>query len=230
MKRPEFFVNPPGGRYFCCVSPRMNTTGREIPVIGIVGGIGAGKSTVARELAALGCSLINADVIGYDVLNEPDVRQLARRRWGQRVFDAGGKVDRKALGEIVFDDPVELEALNGIMWPRIRRRIEERIEQVRRDVSIPAVVLDAAVLFEAGWDDLCSHVLFVAAPDEVRARRALERGWDQQAWRKREKLQFSLDSKAARCYGTVDSSSSVSHLRQKVQKVFRQIIHDAERS
>ncbi len=197
-------------------------------MIALVGGVAAGKSTAAREFAALGCEPIDADAIGYELLADPDVRQRLRRYWGGRIFRPDGSVDRKALGEIVFADPTEMEKLNRVMQPRIRRSIEAKIAEAQKKTDVAAIVLDAAILFEAGWDDLCTHVLFVNAPEAVRIQRAAERGWNEQAWRAREKSQISLDRKAAECYGQLDNSSSVSYLREQVRRVFHRIVPKAD--
>jgi dephospho-CoA kinase len=200
------------------------------PVIGVVGGIGAGKSTVAAELVRLGCGLIDADAIGHELLSDPDVQAELRRRWGEGGFGPDGGVDRGALARRVFHDPQELAALNAIMHPRMRRRMEERIARLAQDPSAAAVVIDAAVLFEAGWDDLCTHVVFVQAPEDARARRVqASRGWDRATWTAREKSQISLDSKARRCYVVLENSSSVSRLQEQVRKLFCRVIHVAER-
>ncbi len=198
------------------------------PVIGLVGGVGAGKSTAAAEFEALGCLRIDADRIGHDVLGEAEVADELRRRWGETVFAPDGAVDRQAVGKIVFADPAELTALNEITWPRIGQRIAERIAEAQAAPGVLAVVLDAAVMFEAGWDRLCSHVLFVEAPDADRAGRAIAKGLGEKDWRNREKSQFSLDRKRSRCYRELDSSSSVSHLREQIRRAFHQITSRAD--
>ena len=100
----------------------MSEAHRNKPVIGIVGGVGAGKSAAAAQFAALGCMLIDGDAIGHEVLTDPQVRQELQDRWGRRVLTADGLVDREALGQIVFANPADLEALNRMTWPRIRAR------------------------------------------------------------------------------------------------------------
>ena len=201
------------------------------PVIGIVGGIGAGKSTVARELEALGCARIDADAIGHELLSAPDVREFFRRRWGERVFAADGSVDRKVVADIVFSDSAELAALNTQMHPRIRRELEQAVAAAQADESISAVVLDAAVLFEAGWDGLCTHRLFIRATDEVRKQRATSaRGWNAQAWIRREKTQFSLDTKESGCDDVIDNSASILHLRGRIRKSLERILRNAGQS
>ena len=198
---------------------------KKKPVIGIVGGIGSGKSTVADELAALGCLLIDADEIGHALLSEPQVLRQLRRRWGEGIFDSHRKVDRHSLGEIVFADASELSALNGILHPLIRSRIEEWITEAYRRKDVVAVVLDAAVLFEAGWDDLCTHLIFVASSPRRRLERVrLQRGWDEENWKVRENFQNSLDKKQEMCDYTIDNSSSESHLAEQTLKLFKRII------
>ena len=199
-------------------------TGGGKPVIGIVGGIGAGKSAAAAELVAMGCRLIDADRIGHEVLDHEEVRRQVRERWGDGVFDPDGQVNRKVLASQVFADPDELKALNEILHPSMRRRMAEQIAVAASDPAAAGVVLDAAVLFEAGWDDLCSHVVFVSAPDEQRyARVSAGRGWTRAEWEKREKSQISLDKKAAKCDSTIDNRTSVSRLREQVRKLFHRI-------
>jgi dephospho-CoA kinase len=196
----------------------------SLPVIGVVGGVGSGKSLAAQCLTELGCALIDADKLGHEVLQEDQVVAAVRQRWGDDVLTRTGQVDRRALGEIVFADPAELAVLSEITWPCIGRRIRERIDEHVRRRDVPAVVLDAAVLFEAGWNTMCTHTVFVDAPEDLRLRRVLDRGWSEGVWRKREKSQISLDAKRRRCYATVDNSSSLAHLRTQIRRLFSRIV------
>jgi dephospho-CoA kinase len=194
------------------------------PVIGILGGVGSGKSTAAAEFAALGCRLVDADRIGHELLTEPDVLAEVRRRWGDGVLGPDAKVSRAALAEVVFRSPAELEALNAILQPRIRRRMESAIAEAQADESAKAVVLDAAVLLEAGWDDLCTHLVFISAPALDRRRRVAEsRHWSGEVWEAREKSQISLDKKASRCDYTLDNRLGASFLREQVRVIFHRI-------
>jgi dephospho-CoA kinase len=198
----------------------------EKPVIGIVGGVGSGKSTVAAALAELGCAVVDCDAIGHERLADGDVRDEIRRRWGDEVFDHEGQVDRDALAAVVFANADELAALGAIMHPRIRRRMMEQIDRARQDPSVAAIVVDGAVLFEAGCDALCTHLVFVDAPAAERQRRVREqRGWDVESWRRREKSQIPLDKKAESCDYTIGNSSSVSHLRERIRQLFNTLVH-----
>jgi len=209
----------------------MKTPRSDKPVIGIVGGIGAGKSTVAAEFGRLGCAVIDADAIGHGLLERDDVRGALRDRWGEAIFDGSGRVRREALAEAVFAGRGELDYLNRLLHPRIRAEMEAEIERIRRQPDVAAVVIDAAVLFEAAWDDLCTDLVFVEAPDETRAQRVLEqRGWNKAVWQEREKSQLPLDRKAARCLYHICSSSGVSHLRDRVCDLLHRIVKPADRS
>ena len=203
----------------------MGTSDSSIPVIGVVGGVGSGKSTVASQFAALGCAVIDGDAIGHELLRKEDVRQEIHHRWGDAVFTDTGEVNRRALAKVVFTDETQLSALNQILHPRIRSRIVEEIKSFQGE-DFPAIVLDAAVLFEAGWDDLCSKTIFVDTPLKERLLRLRRtRGWDQQVAQDRESSQISLDKKAARCCYIVNNRSNVSHLHEQVRRFLHQIIH-----
>jgi dephospho-CoA kinase len=199
------------------------------PVIGIVGGVGAGKTAAAAEFAALGCRVIDADAVGHRLLDRPAVRDALIRRWGEGILAADGAIDRAAVARIVFADAEELPALNALVHPLIRERLEAEVAAARTDAAAPAVVIDAAVLFEAGWDDLCTHTVFVEAPEAVRAERSRGRGWSAEDWSAREKSQIPLDTKAGMCDYTIDNSSSVSHLREQVRTLFHEVTRPVDR-
>ena len=199
------------------------------PVIGLLGGVGAGKSTVAAELVRLGCALVDADAIGHDLLKDPQVHARFRRQWGEEVLDAAGHIDRSAVARRVFDSPADLRRLNAITHPRIRRGIMEQLRRYQADPSVPAIVLDAALLLETDWYKLCTAMVFVSAPGELRRRRvASSRGWTGPAWIRRENSQKPLDIKAAKSEYVIENSSTLARLREQVRSVFRQIVHPAE--
>jgi len=206
----------------------MNTSPPKKPVIGIVGGIGSGKSTVAAQFVKLGCALVDADRIGHALIEQDEVRRELKARWPDAVAP-DGNVDRQALGERVFNDPRQLGELNGIMHPRIGRAMSQQIDEAMADPKVPGIVVDAAVLLEACWDKLCTQLIFVHCPASVRAGRVrTSRGWEVETWRQRENSQISLDKKRQRCDYTVDNSSSVSHLNEQVRRIFSRLLHVAD--
>ncbi len=201
------------------------TTARDKPVIGLLGGIGSGKSTVAAELAALGCGCVDADTIGHELLKDPQVKAELAERWGQGIFDEAGNVNRKALAEAAFASRQETDALNIIMHPRIRRRMVDQIDAFGADPSARAVVIDAALLLETDWHELCDVFIFISTPEDLRAERVRQvRGWDSRTLKRRENLQIPLDIKADKADYTVNNSLSESSLREQIRLVFHRII------
>src|SRR5690242_10742265 len=130
-------------------------------VVGLLGGVASGKSLVARQLVDLGAGLLDGDGAGHEVLRLPGVERLVRDRWGDAVFAADGSVDRRALARIVFapppDGPRELEHLEQITHPRITQRLREQIAVLAAQRR-PAAVLDAPVMFKAGWNEYCDFI------------------------------------------------------------------------
>src|SRR4051794_17935282 len=122
------------------------------PVVGLIGGIGSGKSRVAAEFARRGARVIAGDQLGHEALRQPDVKARVVQRWGPNVLDAAGEVERRKLAAIVFADDAELRALEAIVFPWIESRIAEEIAKTRQDAAVALILLDAAVLLEAGWN------------------------------------------------------------------------------
>jgi dephospho-CoA kinase len=176
---------------------------RRIPVIGVVGGIGSGKSAVTRWVAER-CNVlvVDADQLGHQALRFDDVKSALRQRFGDGIFDESGEVRRGALARCVFGDSDQQRAarhdLERIVHPVIERQAVELIDQAARE-GREAVLLDAAVLFEAGWQNRCDAVVFVEAPDDVRQRRVAARnGWSPAELRRRESSQLGLKEKRER--------------------------------
>ena len=121
-------------------------------LIGLTGGIGSGKSTVAAILSELGASVIDADKVGHDVyLPGSEGFRLVREAFGDGVVGADGTIDRKALGARVFADPALLARLNAIVHPLIGAEIRRRIEAARAGAPTRPIVVEAAIMLEAGW-------------------------------------------------------------------------------
>ena len=148
------------------------------PVVGLVGAIGAGKSTAAAALARRGAAVIDADRIGHAVLEQPDVKAGLVALWGPGVLRSDGTADRRAIAAVVFPDRAERRQLEALVFPHIGRRVQEQIAAADADPAVRFVAVDAAVMLEAGWNGLCDRVLYVDAPRDVRlARLAARSGW-----------------------------------------------------
>ena len=122
------------------------------PIIGILGGIASGKSSVAAAFVKLGCAVIDADDIAHDLLNDSGVKSQVINEFGTDILDSSGQVDRSRLAEIVFADEDRLSMLNEILHPLIMKRAEQLIGQYEKIENIKAIVLDAPLLVEVGWD------------------------------------------------------------------------------
>lgn len=199
-------------------------SGRK-PVIGIVGGIGSGKSLVAEAFRELGAAVIDSDRLAHAELNSSEVQAELRKWWGDGVFNDSGLVDRRAVGRIVFRDPAELKRLERLLYPRIELVRKRTMASLEDDPAVRAFVLDAPKLYEAGLDRSCDAVVFVDADRGVRLIRLREsRGWSSAELQRRENLQDPLDSKRARADYVVSNNSSPGELRRQVIRVFELIL------
>ncbi len=186
-------------------------------VVGLIGGIGSGKSAVAAEFARRGARVIPADQIGHEALRQEHVRREVVHRWGPQMLDANGEIQRRKLGAIVFGDPRERKALEALVHPSIRQRIEEEVARAKADPGVRLIVLDAAILMEAGWNNVCDRLVYVDAPREVRlARVARQRGWAGRELEDRERAQLPLTEKQVRADHVLDNSSTLEHLGRQV--------------
>lgn len=198
------------------------------PLLGIVGGVASGKSIVAQLLERKGAAVIDADRLAHEVLKLNDLKQLARERWGETVFGPDGQIDRKRLGQIVFapapEGPRELKVLEQWTHPRVRQMIDERIRQISAEGTATAIVLDVPLLVEAGWHQLCDHVLFVDVPREVREARALARGWTAQEFAGRESAQQPLAEKRGVAGVVIDNSGSLEASQAQIDSFWDSLI------
>ena len=195
-------------------------------VFGLVGGVACGKSLVAGCFRDLGALVLDGDKAGHEVLTEPAVIAQLRRRWGDGFLNADGSVNRRAVAQIVFahSGQDELRFLESISHPRIAAKFRAAIDAARTAANVPAVVLDAALLFDGGWEKLCDVVIFVSVPRENRLTRAKSRGWSEADLISREAVQLPLDEKRHRSGYVIDNSGTPDETRQQVGEFWRQYI------
>ena len=196
------------------------------PVIGLAGGIGSGKTTIAHMLAGLGCGVIHADQDAHGVLNSKEVKEVIAQWWGGSVIGADGQVDRKKVAAMVFGSAAETNRLNGVIHPRVSAIRQAKTAKFMADNDIRAVVWDVPLLFEVGLNRDCDAIIFVDAPLPVRLKRVADsRQWGEAELISREKLQFPLDKKQNMADYVVDNSSgeASASLRQ-VEQVLSQIL------
>lgn len=199
---------------------------QNLPVIGLTGGIGAGKSTVARALEKLGALVIDSDAMAHEELRAPEVVEEIKAIWGPAVCSANGDVDRTALGSRVFADAAELKKLEGLLYPRLHRRRRKIIADHAGKPGFVAVVLDAPKLYEAGVDSECDAVIFVDADENVRLRRVAEsRGWGPAELARREKLQIPLDKKRKMAdYVVVNNHTGQDSLTPDLKRILESVV------
>jgi dephospho-CoA kinase len=199
----------------------------RIPVIGLTGGIGAGKSTVTRMLEELGAAVIDADKVGHQIyLPElPAWREIVDT-FGTTVLNADRTINRQALGKIVFADPEALRALNRIVHPKMFDRMAELIAELRARGGMKAIVVEAAVLIEANWMPLVDQVWVVMASEAVVVDRlAIQRNLTPEQVRTRIAAQLSNDERLKHAHVVIRNDGSIEHVRSAVQQAWDQLCH-----
>lgn len=196
------------------------------PVIGLMGGPGSGKSTIARFFAELGCAVIDADQLAHQAMQRDDVRQQIRERWGDDIFDEQGGIDRKALGQRVFADPAELSKLENIIHPLVHQGRKSQRESMQAESAVIAIIEDCPLLMESKLDQQCDFLVFVETPDDVRLQRVREsRGWDRAELQKRDEKQMPLDTKRQAADYVISNDQDFAQVREQVKDVLQNIIN-----
>ena len=190
-------------------------------VIGLTGGIGTGKSEVTRLLEALGAQVISADRVGHEAYKpNSESWRLVVAAFGKGILQTNGEIDRGKLGAIVFSDSEQLARLNKILHPIMAGIVAEKLELLRSEGAQVAVV-EAALLFEAGWDSLVDEVWATDAPVETVVQRLRERnGMSAEEVLKRIGSQMDRAERLARSQMVVDNSGSVADLESAVSSIW----------
>jgi dephospho-CoA kinase len=200
---------------------------KKVLLIGLAGGIASGKSMIAQQFGQAGAVVISADALAHEVLEYDEVKRAVRERFGDRAFAADGRVDRKALAQIVFAPGPEAARqrayLEHLIHPEVGRLARQRIEEIGRAGTAAAVVLDVPLLFESGWNHLCDRIVYVDAPRAQRLARALARGWTEEEFDRREATQQSLVGKQQRADLVIDNSGSPQQAQVQVEQFWREL-------
>lgn len=186
-------------------------------VIGLTGGIASGKSTVARFFLDRAVPVIDADLLGHRTY-EPgtDTFRAVVETFGEDLVASDGTIDRKVLGGKVFGKPEELKKLTDIVWPGIRRLANEELSELETAGNHVAV-LEAAVLFEAGWEDMCQEVWVVVVEPDIAVQRLAERnGLDEAAARARIASQLSNQERTARADIVIENNGTLADLEARI--------------
>ena len=193
-------------------------------VIGLTGGIASGKSTVTRFFRDKNVPVIDADILGHRTY-EPGSGTFAQvvATFGQELVAPDGTIDRKVLGAKVFGKPDELKKLTDIVWPGIRKLASQELAEFETAGNAVAV-LEAAVLFEAGWEDLCDEIwVVVVEPDLAVERLGSRNGLDPEAARARINSQLSNAERTARADVVIENNSSLEALEGSIATAWEQL-------
>jgi dephospho-CoA kinase len=195
-------------------------------IIGLTGGIGSGKSTVAGFLAELGALVINADQIGHEVLKtDSQARQLIVAAFGQQVLAPDGSIDRSKLGKIVFGNHDALARLNRIMHPRIYRVVSSLLEQYRKQGTRVAVI-EAPLLIEASWATKVDQLWVTAAAEATVLKRLGKIGLSRDKAMARIRSQLADSERLKLADIIINTDCSLDELRLEVGRLWQGLPFD----
>lgn len=184
-------------------------------LIGLTGGIAAGKSEALRILADLGAETISTDAVVHELLVSDEVRARLLERWGDRVAP-DGEVDRGAIGEIVFEYPDELAWLESVLHPLVGERVDQWRRGLSQDVEV--AVVEVPLLFEGSMAEMFDSTIAISAGDGERRRRAEARGTG--ALEARSGRQLSQEEKSALATHAISNDGTVDDLRAELAALY----------
>ena len=193
-------------------------------IIGLTGNLGTGKTEVAHVLAGLGASIINADQLGHDLLQyHTQAYTKILDVFGKSILKQNKEIDRKKLGQLVFKDSEALDKLNKIMHPRIYEMVIQKIDEYRK-AGAKVVILEAALLIEAGWKPLLDQLWVTSAPESTIARRLKKsRGLTEEQVFERLKNQLPQKEKIKHADVVIDTNLPMDQLRARVRELWNKI-------
>jgi len=193
-------------------------------VVGLTGGIGSGKSTVARFMAEMGAVIVDADRVGHEAFKAgTELWQQVTAAFGKGILAQDGDIDREKLGKAVFDSPEALEKLNRIMHPAMRDIIKAQVEEYRRQ-GAGVVVVEAPLLVEAGWTSLADEVWVTTATEAAVLRRLRERtGMTEQESLARIRSQLPSQERLKHADVIIDTDCDLQELKARVKELWQKM-------
>lgn len=194
------------------------------PIIGLLGGIGSGKSTVAAAFRLAGGAVIDADAIAHSLLEREDVRAQLIDILGAGILNSNGLIDRAVLSQVAFGQPETLKFLTDVLHPLVLERTETLIEVYQADPNTRGIVLDMPLLLEVGWEKKCDFLVFVDCCEKKRRLRIKKNEKiDIEQLEIRENFQISLDKKKQKAHYMVTNNSDKSDVAEQVAQIFSSI-------
>lgn len=187
--------------------------------VGVTGGIGSGKSLVCNAFREMSRKVIEADTIARILVDSDQaIQSHIRTTFGSSLFSPSGTLDRRALAGVVFSDPAKLKKLNAIVHPSVFRIIDEEIHSSLPEELRPFIVIEAALIYEAGMDKDLDYVLVVDAPEEIRIRRVMNRdGLSRQDVLLRVRAQLSVETKVKKADFVVENNGTPGELFERIR-------------
>lgn len=191
-------------------------------ILGLTGGIGTGKSTVANMLKGKGIPVVDTDLISREVIEYPEIIEKIKLEISNEVFDFNNKLDRKKMSEIVFENQEKLKKLNEIMHPEILKKMWLEVEKLKKNHKI--IVLDIPLLFEINMEKEVDKILLIYASKEIQLKRIMERDC-----RSREEAikiinsQIPLYKKREKSDYIIQNNDSLENLEKKLEKILEKL-------
>lgn len=188
--------------------------------LGLTGGIASGKSTVGATLRKLGFTVLDADSIAHQLIEQgqPAYDEVVRE-FGDSILNADQRISRAALAKIVFADPRKLERLNAIIHPRVEERLLAEFKKLQRDNSRRVAFVEAALIIEAGLHKKLDGVVVVWCKPAQQLQRLLSRGLSEEEARRRIASQLSLEEKLLHATEKIDCSGSLAETHRRVEEL-----------
>lgn len=186
-------------------------------LIGLVGGIASGKSTVAEAFRRRGARVIDADTLAKSLLDLPENRRALAAAFGD--VETAGKVDAGKLAAAAFATAEGAKTLNAIMHPSVSAAISKQVTEWTDGGFRGAVIVDAPLLLEAGMKDDVDAIVYVEAPEAARRERARKRGWPEGELEKRERLQWPVEKKKAAANAVLSNAGAQGELELQVDRI-----------
>lgn len=205
---------------------KQNNRKAILPVIGITGGVGSGKSVVLSMLEKdFGAAVIQADLVARELMELGQSCYLrAVESFGEAILAGDGAIDRKALAALVFDNPPLLEKLNNLTHPEVKKEIIQRIEHIREQGQASCIALEAALLIEDGYQTMLDSLWYIYADHATRLRRLSEnRGYSREKSLSIMKNQLDEQEFRRQCDVVIDNSRGLDELHEQLEKNIQNI-------
>ncbi len=195
------------------------------PIIGLVGGIGSGKSFVAKLFGEQGCLVIDSDAQVRLAYDDPEIRSTLQSWWGEEIFTPAGKIDRSAIAGRIFNHAGDRRRLEELLFPWIDAARKRQMQAAANEAQVIAFVWDTPLLLESGLYAQTDAIVLVDAPEKLRLGRVQQsRGWTADELRRRENLQSPLDKKRKIADYTIVNTAEAERIRGQVREILSRIL------